>query len=445
MLMPAVMHAQEKNVTIITTTATACDTFAWNVNGSTYTATGVYTYVRSDTAFVLDLTLGHAVNITVAAPVNAGCSYVWGNDTITTSGVHTAHFTTQEGCDSAVTKTINIDTVEYTVVYDTACQSLSWYGLTLTNDTIVTVDTVMNGCNNNITLHLKVNAPRQITRFDSVVACDSYYYTFRGGYTGFTVKTDTDTSTTEFSNSSTAMRNVFHPRTKAKCYDSTFYLHVKINKANFSNVDLASCGSAQYVVGDTTYTYTYTILDTIKKVAKNVDGCDSGILINVKISQRPVLTISGDLYVAPGSSTTLTASSDQSNVKWQWSTGETSNTITINAINTNTDISLTGTNTTTNCASTNNVTILCNAGIEEAESQQVKLYPNPASSKVNIESAEAIQSIIVYNALGQQVYANSQMGTQTALDVSRYANGSYTLRMMLQDGTMVVRAMIINR
>jgi hypothetical protein len=445
LMIPVVMHAQENSAKIVTTTITGCDTYTWNVNGATYNTTGVYSVVHHDTVFVLDLTLGHSSTTADPTPVNAGCFYVFGGDTITTSGTHMVHFTSREGCDSAVSKIINIDTVEYSTVHDTVCQSTQWYGLTLSADTVVTIDTFMNSCHHNITLYLKVKQPRQIKDTLSVVACDRYSYTFVAGAPNFTITSNKDTNTTILSTSTVAMRNIYHPRTALKCYDSTFYLHVKINHSNYSNVNLVSCGSTQYVANDSTYIYDYTITDTIAKVAKNVQGCDSSIIVNVIVNQNPTITITGDLNVKPGSSATLVAGSDQNNVAWHWSTGENTDTIVINNITANTDISLTGTNASTACKSTNNVTILCNVGIEEAAAQHVNVYPNPATTKVNIESAVAIRNLTIFNTVGQQVYSSDNMGTRAAIDVNNYSNGSYTMRLIMADGNVVIRTMIVNK
>lgn len=445
MMVPAVMQAQVKNATIVTTTATACDTFAWNVSGMVYTAGGVYTYVKHDTAFVLDLTLGHAVDTVFTTPIHAGCQYVWAGDTIKTSQTLTKTFTTAQGCDSNVTKTFTIGTVQYSIVYDTACEILQWHGMTLTSDTTVSVDTVTDGCDNNITLHLKVNTPRQINRYVRDTACDKYAFSFISGARNYVATESMDTTTNTFSQSSTAMRNVFHPRTKAKCFDSTYHLSIVINHSNYSHISLVSCGPTQYTVGDSTYVYAYSILDTIARVGKNVAKCDSNIIMNVTVKSTPTVTVSGDLNVAPGSSATLAASSDQSNVTWKWSTGETSDTIVVNNINANTDISLTGTNTTTQCAGISNITILCNVGIDEAEMGHLNVYPNPVRAVVNIEADEAIQHISIYNGLGQRVFAGDNMGSKSSVDVSALPNGTYVMRLTAQDGTVAVRTMIISR
>ncbi|MBR4561736.1 MAG: exo-alpha-sialidase [Bacteroidales bacterium] len=66
-------------------------------------------------------------------------------------------------------------------------------------------------------------------------------------------------------------------------------------------------------------------------------------------------------------------------------------------------------------------------GVAEIQSQtdSLKIYPNPASSIITIE-AEGMQTINVYNALGQLVKSVSVNGTvEIKLDISEWATGMY--------------------
>ncbi|MBR3491030.1 MAG: exo-alpha-sialidase, partial [Bacteroidales bacterium] len=59
------------------------------------------------------------------------------------------------------------------------------------------------------------------------------------------------------------------------------------------------------------------------------------------------------------------------------------------------------------------------------ETESLKVYPNPASSVITIE-AEGIQTINIYNALGQLVKSVSANGvSEVRLDVSEWAFGAY--------------------
>ncbi len=461
MLMPFVMLAQANDVTTITQTEIGCNSYTWTVNGTTYTTSGVYSTVLNDTVFILDLQLGYNDTTTVVEPVTAGCSYVWGDTTITESGEYTQAFTSAEGCDSVVIMTFNITETATMTVSDTVCESTVFNGTTYESSTVIVVDTIINECPTEYTLNLTVIEPREIHRYDSVVACDRYLFTFITGTANFIATSNMDTTTNTLSHRNAAMENKFHPRTKEQCFDSTYHLNITINNSSYFKDDVVACDMAEYLITyiadngrqrDSIFKYIYNTTDTIKRVTKNVLGCDSNVVLNVTVNRSPVITISGSTSVQPGESVTLTATSDQSNMSWEWTWEQndtvrtsTDDNIPVNNITENTDVVLNGVNTVTNCASETSVTILCNVGIDEAEAQQVVIYPNPATAFVNIESAHAISSISVYNTVGQLVYTAGTQGTKATMDVSSYANGTYMMRMVLANGSEVVRTMVVKK
>ncbi len=63
--------------------------------------------------------------------------------------------------------------------------------------------------------------------------------------------------------------------------------------------------------------------------------------------------------------------------------------------------------------------------VNQVEVQSFKLYPNPAKSFVNIESENIIQSISVYNNMGQMVLETQVGGTQYQLNTTVLNNGVY--------------------
>ncbi len=65
----------------------------------------------------------------------------------------------------------------------------------------------------------------------------------------------------------------------------------------------------------------------------------------------------------------------------------------------------------------------------------VKLYPNPTSNVLNIESLGAIQTISVYNVLGQEVINKALNSTSTSLDVSSLNSGIYVVKTVVDGVT----------
>ena len=66
---------------------------------------------------------------------------------------------------------------------------------------------------------------------------------------------------------------------------------------------------------------------------------------------------------------------------------------------------------------------------------KVKLYPNPTSNVLNIESLGTIQTISVYNVLGQEVINKALNSTSTALDVSSLNSGIYVVKTVVDGVT----------
>jgi hypothetical protein len=66
---------------------------------------------------------------------------------------------------------------------------------------------------------------------------------------------------------------------------------------------------------------------------------------------------------------------------------------------------------------------------------KVKLYPNPTSNVLNIESLGTIQIISVYNVLGQEVINKALNSTSTSLDISSLNSGIYVVKTVVDGVT----------
>ena len=62
------------------------------------------------------------------------------------------------------------------------------------------------------------------------------------------------------------------------------------------------------------------------------------------------------------------------------------------------------------------------------EASIVKLYPNPATNILNIESAFAIEKVAVYNLLGQEVISQNPNTELVTLDVASLQVGVYVVK-----------------
>lgn len=113
----------------------ACDTFFWAANSTTYTTSGEYmevftTAVGCDSIVTLDLTI---TNSTSSTDTQTACnSYTWIDGNTYTSDNNTATYalTTTAGCDSLVTLDLTIDTVDSSVTQDDALLTANETGAT---------------------------------------------------------------------------------------------------------------------------------------------------------------------------------------------------------------------------------------------------------------------------------------------------------------------------
>jgi len=67
-------------------------------------------------------------------------------------------------------------------------------------------------------------------------------------------------------------------------------------------------------------------------------------------------------------------------------------------------------------------------GTTKFEKSSLKVYPNPASTSLNIEANNPIERVSVHNILGQEVLSKSPKTNNTTLDISNLQKGTYILR-----------------
>ncbi|MDD2575993.1 MAG: T9SS type A sorting domain-containing protein, partial [Bacteroidales bacterium] len=61
------------------------------------------------------------------------------------------------------------------------------------------------------------------------------------------------------------------------------------------------------------------------------------------------------------------------------------------------------------------------------EDNSITLYPNPARKEVNISSESIINSIEVFNSLGQKVYQTNVKQKEKTLDINSFSKGVYII------------------
>jgi hypothetical protein len=78
------------------------------------------------------------------------------------------------------------------------------------------------------------------------------------------------------------------------------------------------------------------------------------------------------------------------------------------------------------------------------ERNPIKLYPNPATDKITIESNYVNNKIEIYNNLGQNVYSCHSTGLTSEINVSEYPTGIYFVKLSNQNGKVTSTKFIKN-
>ena len=81
-------------------------------------------------------------------------------------------------------------------------------------------------------------------------------------------------------------------------------------------------------------------------------------------------------------------------------------------------------------------------GLDESLAHNIKLYPNPARDSFTIE-AEDLQSVMVYNTIGQLVYSSLCEGDATVISLSNVDPGMYLVKVVTANGDCVKKMSVI--
>ena len=252
-----IMNLVINSSTTSSSNATACDTYTWSCNGTTYTASGTYTCTSMNSAGCLHTeTLSLIINNSTSSQTSAtACdSYTWACNgmTYTTSGVYTcSSMNTATGCANVVTLDLSINNSTSNQSSATACDTYTWScnGTTYTASGTYTC-TSMNaaGCLHTETLSLTINTSS--SNQSSATACDTYTWSCNG-----TTYTASGTYTCTSMNSAGCL----HTET----------LSLIINNSTTSTTSISACNTYTWPVSG----LTYTVAGTYTQTSLNTAGC----------------------------------------------------------------------------------------------------------------------------------------------------------------------------
>lgn len=82
----------------------------------------------------------------------------------------------------------------------------------------------------------------------------------------------------------------------------------------------------------------------------------------------------------------------------------------------------------------------CSLGTDDAAEVRTSIWPNPVSNRLNIDAAETIVGINVFNALGQTVFSGNGNGSEAfSADISHLDTGIYVVQVTTSLGKSVHR------
>ena len=293
-----VFHPQHTAYTVV-----ECETYTWN--GTTYTTSGTYTHSHQDAhsctqVDTLHLTIGHPTHL--ATTVTECESYTWNGNTYTTSGNYTYAHLDMYGCTQVDTLHLTIFNPVHTALTDSTCESYTWNGTVYENTgTYTHSHPDAHGCTQVDTLHLTVFHP-QHTAY-TVVECETYTWDLGTGLT----YTESGTYT--------------HSHTDAHGCTQVDTLYLTINFPTHTAATVYVC--ADYIWNGQTYTtdgdYTFAHLDD--------NGCEQVDTLHLIYVSTDIRVISLTSIFCENESAVLEVQCELTD--YQWSTGETTPTITV--------------------------------------------------------------------------------------------------------------------
>lgn len=87
----------------------------------------------------------------------------------------------------------------------------------------------------------------------------------------------------------------------------------------------------------------------------------------------------------------------------------------------------------------------CNGTLKniEVSKTNIKIYPNPASQKINLNSNSRIKSIQIYSVTGQLVYEKLSLNSEEVIDITNIKAGVYFINVIDENDILVSNKLLI--
>ncbi len=264
------------------------------------------------------------------------------------------------------------------------------------------------------------------------------YTLFKGeGNTGLIIYTDS----TAYGTQSTYVQNFHFPLYQIFLEkDSLYTFQVKYTGAPSSIIPVRF--NDPYPRGRSSFSYPGTEIDLGFETHLNrlYDCAPSNVIKTFEISETPFVDLGPDLALAPGQSITLDAGNAGSS--YLWSTGETTQQISVSFPLENPQIWVTGTSHL-GCASSDTLLVNLINGVEElAATPSLSIWPNPVRNHLEVKSRQGISSIEIVNSIGEIIQHHSFATLndfRTTVNTASLSAGLYLIRVYGKSGMTTVR------
>ncbi len=390
----------------------ACEQYTWNdkVYTSSTKLTGTFTGSKGcDSLVEINLTI--LPKSTYAySDVNCG-SYTWNGQVYTASGTYLQKFKNTFGCDSTVTLELKIIENSFSEETLSSCVSYNWFGVQyFDSGTYTHIIPNSEGCDSVMTLNL--NILKATSAILERTACESFSfnnttYTNSGAYT---IKT----------------------KNSAGC-DSTITLNLTINKAIETPMTAIACGP--YTLNNQVYNSSGIYFQKFKSAV----GCDSTVRLDLSI-----VKIDTSILV-----TTNSLKSNAIGATYQWIDCNKNNAPikdeTFNAIIPQKSGNYAVVIQDRGCVDTSNCYLFIISGLGLiSDNDQIKVYPNPVTQLLTIESENEMQGAMIRltNNQGQLVQqVNSIFGKTLQMDLIDLPSGVFFLQIHSHDRVYLTKVL----
>jgi hypothetical protein len=189
------------------------------------------------------------------------------------------------------------------------------------------------------------------------------------------------------------------------------------------------------LVGNSIYTEAGSYSDSLTNVA----GCDSVVLTQLSVLDRPTVNLGNDTLVCDGLSVIVDAGSGLTDYFYLWNSGQNTQSIVVNSDGLY-SVQVSNAN---GCSASDSVNVAFDfcLSAEELAQENMRIYPNPSEGKFTIECNLDDAHCRIFSLLGTCVFDSILASGKQ--EIALQSSGIYLVQID-HDGTSTSRKIIVN-